>query len=143
LAEILLGQLAKKYQRGKPLLNPKDLAALCAHDFPGNVRELRNVLERSLLKTPEESKWLVPDWNWLRRSIPSTVKEPDTLDHLIPTERKLTTLEAQEYRLIRDTLSETHGGIRRTAAKLGVSPQALLRRLEKWPELRPNAKSGS
>jgi hypothetical protein len=38
--------------------------------------------------------------------------------------------------LIRDTLREVNGGIRRAAAKLGMSPQALLRRLEKWPELR-------
>ena len=51
--------------------------------------------------------------------------------------------EAQEYRLIRETMVETHGGIRRTEAKLGMSPQALLRRLDKWPELRPTAQSRS
>jgi len=50
--------------------------------------------------------------------------------------RDLTPIEAQEYRLIRETLALTNGGIRRAAAKLGMSPQALLRRLEKWPELR-------
>ena len=144
LAETLLNQLAQKYQRRKPLLDAKDLAALSAHDFPGNVRELRNVLERSLLKTPEESKWLVPDWNWLRRSVPSALKPPsDPLLDSMPIDRKLTTLEAQEYRLIRETLVETHGGIRRTAAKLGMSPQALLRRLDKWPELRSTAQSRS
>ena len=53
-----------------------------------------------------------------------------------PAERNLTPIEAQEYRLIKQTLGETNGGIRRAAAKLGMSPQALLRRLEKWPELR-------
>ena len=37
---------------------------------------------------------------------------------------------------IRAALAEANGGIRRAAAKLGLSPQALLRRLEKWPELR-------
>jgi DNA-binding NtrC family response regulator len=61
----------------------------------------------------------------------------------IPPERKLTTIEAQEYRLIREALVETHGGIRRSAAKLGMSPQALLRRLEKWPELRGAKEPGT
>lgn len=143
LAELLLGQLAKKYTRYKPLLTTEDMAKLAAHDFPGNVRELRNVLERSLLKTADDAKWLALDVNWLNRNSTSAaapaVSAPAmaaTSDEAIPAERNLSPLEAQEYRLIRDTLREANGGIRRTATKLGMSPQALLRRLEKWPELR-------
>src|SRR5262249_25142756 len=64
LAELLLTQLTKKYGRTKPLLRAEDVSALCAYDFPGNIRELRNVLERSLLKTDPESRWLVLDRNW-------------------------------------------------------------------------------
>ena len=141
LAETLLSQLAAKYERAKPLLKPDDLAKLAAHSFPGNVRELRNVLERSLLRTGEDAKWLALDLNWLQRSAPAPAAAPpspvasDASDSL-PADRQLTPIEAQEYRLIRDTLRETNGGIRRAAAKLGMSPQALLRRLEKWPELR-------
>ncbi|KMW56061.1 hypothetical protein AIOL_001013 [Candidatus Rhodobacter oscarellae] len=48
----------------------------------------------------------------------------------------LSTLEAQEFNLIRETLIQTNGGIRRAAASLGLTPQSLLRRLQKWPELR-------
>jgi DNA-binding NtrC family response regulator len=136
LAEMLLGQLAAKYGRTKPLLRPEDLAALSKHEFPGNVRELRNVLERSLLKTAEESRWLALDLNWLQRSAPVPAAAPPEPSTESPPERELTPIEAQEYRLIRQTLGETNGGIRRAAAKLGMSPQALLRRLEKWPELR-------
>jgi transcriptional regulator with PAS, ATPase and Fis domain len=51
--------------------------------------------------------------------------------------RELPPLEAQEYEMVRRALVETNGGIRRAAAKLGISHQALLRRLQKWPELRP------
>lgn len=133
LAESLLSQLAQKYGRKKPLLKPEDLAALNNHAFPGNVRELRNVLERSLLKTDQESKWLVMDLNWLNRGV---AKPSAAATDASPIERELTPIEAQEYRLIRETLNQTNGGIRRTATKLGMSPQALLRRLEKWPELR-------
>lgn len=140
LAELILTQLSGRYGRPKPLLKADDLARLGEHDFPGNVRELRNVLERSLLKTDLESKWLVLDVNWLQRRAPASAPteaagvaapiEP------LPAERSLPPIEAQEYRLIREALREANGGIRRAATKLGMSPQALLRRLEKWPELR-------
>ena len=149
LAELLLTQLAQKYSRKKPLLTPEDLQKLSAHDFPGNVRELRNVLERSLLKTSDDAKWLALDVNWLNRNAtvpapqPAAVSTPTIAAPLasgsseaLPADRNLTPIEAQEYRLIRDTLREANGGIRRAATKLGMSPQALLRRLEKWPELR-------
>ena len=138
LAELLLAQLAQKYLRAKPLLRPEDLKRLCAHDFPGNARELRNVLERSLLKTPEDASWLALDMNWLQHGSPAAIPAAHTssVGALPPVDRQLTLLEAQEYRLIGDTLLETRGGIRRAAARLGMSPQALLRRLEKWPELR-------
>ena len=140
LAELLLAQLAQKYARAKPLLKPKEVAALTAHSFPGNVRELRNVLERSLLRTDEGAKWLSLDLNWLNRSPGSGVSGLGSgvtkVIEPLPADRNLSPVEAQEYRLIRDTLREANGGIRRAATKLGLSPQALLRRLEKWPELR-------
>lgn len=141
LAELLLAQLTKKYGRAKPLVTPEDLAKLSAHDFPGNVRELRNVLERSLLKTADDGKWLALDANWLNRSSGATPTASAAAigmdsNEAGPLDRDLSPLEAQEYRLIRVTLRENNGGIRRAANKLGLSPQALLRRLEKWPELR-------
>jgi DNA-binding NtrC family response regulator len=137
LAESLLGQLASKYGRTKPLIRAEDLEALSKHSFPGNVRELRNVLERSLLKTESDSRWLAMDLNWLNRSTKNFAMAAQPIEAISPIERELSPIEAQEYRLIRETLNDTNGGIRRAAAKLGMSPQALLRRLEKWPELRP------
>ncbi len=142
LTEMLLGQLAKRYSRRPPLLKAEDLAALAAYDFPGNVRELRNLLERALLRTDDESKWLALDHSWLNRSASAAassraVPVVASAEAALPPDRDLPPVEAQEYRLIRDMLRENRGGIRRTAAALGLSPQALLRRLEKWPELRP------
>jgi DNA-binding NtrC family response regulator len=144
LAEQLLRQLATKYERRAPLLRAEDLAALQASPFPGNVRELRNVLERALLRTAEDGQWLAIDPAWLKASesrppgaaSPASVPPPST-DDALPAERAgLSPLDAQEYRMIRAALREARGGIRRAAAKVGLSPQALLRRLEKWPELR-------
>jgi DNA-binding NtrC family response regulator len=125
------------------LLQADDLAKLAAHSFPGNVRELRNVIERSLLRTASDTKWLALDLNWLNKNSPAApipapeASSPAPLpDDPLPADRALTPIEAQEYKLIRDTVRANQGGIRRSATVLGMSPQALLRRLEKWPELR-------
>jgi DNA-binding NtrC family response regulator len=110
---------------------------------------LRNILERSLLQTPEDAAWLMLDSTGMGHQRTAARPGPSGPGSNTPVERSaegpdlsaeradLTPLEAQEYRLIRQTLRETHGGIRRAATKLGLSPQALLRRLDKWPELRP------
>ncbi|MGE4482760.1 sigma-54-dependent Fis family transcriptional regulator [Acidocella sp.] len=49
LAEHLLAQIAARYQRPAPRIAPEALRALHDHDWPGNIRELRNVLESGLL----------------------------------------------------------------------------------------------
>lgn len=145
LAADLLAMLCRKYERNPVQITPEDLRALLGYDFPGNVRELRNLLERSLLYTPEDGRWLVINPAWMpgkrsSASLPpaegSAGAAPTPVDALPPERTGLTPLEAQEYRLIRQALVESRGGIRRAAGKLGLSPQALLRRLEKWPELR-------
>jgi DNA-binding NtrC family response regulator len=138
IAEGLLNQLCQKYRRTQPKLNADDLAALRGYSFPGNVRELRNLLERSLLRTNESAAHLTIDLAWLNGRNPPVARaaqEPQPVSFASPP-RQLSALEQQEYDLIARTLAVENGGIRRAASKLGLTHQALLRRLQKWPELR-------
>ena len=137
LIETLLTQLCDKYRRKKPFLRPGELSAMRAYHFPGNVRELRNLLERGLLRTPEDASWLAFDLAWLSGT-PSAAPSGPAADLLAPPqpERQLNAIDLQEYRLIQQALQAEGGGIRRAATRLGITHQALLRRLEKWPELR-------
>ena len=48
LAESVLQRLSRRMNATPPALSPPALSALCAYSFPGNVRELENVLERAL-----------------------------------------------------------------------------------------------
>jgi DNA-binding NtrC family response regulator len=143
IAGSLLTQLCEKYRRQPPALRPADLQALRGHSFPGNVRELRNLLERSLLRTDESSRELTMDLEWLHsRGEGSTPALADTVPAAsAQASRALSPLEQQEYELIAKALASEHGGIRRAAARLGLTHQALLRRLQKWPELRQAAAS--
>jgi two-component system, NtrC family, response regulator PilR len=47
LAEHILGQLAAEWQLPQPQLSADAVELLQSHDFPGNVRELENILERA------------------------------------------------------------------------------------------------
>ncbi|HEV2331320.1 MAG TPA: sigma-54 dependent transcriptional regulator [Verrucomicrobiae bacterium] len=137
IIEFLLARLCEKYSRKKPALKDSDLEALRKYRFPGNVRELRNLLERALLHTAEYANSLAFDLAWLPLSSEvstgpaafAPVSEPAIV-------RQLNAIDMQEYRLIQQALIAESGGIRRAAARLGINHQSLLRRLEKWPELR-------
>ncbi len=50
LAAYLSDEIALRLGRPAPTLAPEALANLLAYDFPGNVRELANVLERALVR---------------------------------------------------------------------------------------------
>ncbi len=141
IARALLARLCEKYHRTQPALRAQDLGALRSYHFPGNVRELRNLLERSLLRANPASSELAMDLEWLRGrdSLPSRDASGPMVS--LASSRPLSPLEQQEYELIAKTLASENGGIRRAAAKLGLTHQALLRRLQKWPELRQTAGS--
>jgi two-component system, NtrC family, response regulator PilR len=48
LAKAILGRLSRDLPSGPAKLAADAVAALCAYDFPGNIRELENILERAL-----------------------------------------------------------------------------------------------
>ncbi|WP_437626122.1 sigma-54 interaction domain-containing protein [Sorangium sp. So ce1151] len=49
LAELFAARLARRLERPAPRLAPEATAALLAHTWPGNIRELRHVIERAVV----------------------------------------------------------------------------------------------
>jgi DNA-binding NtrC family response regulator len=99
-------------------LSEDAVAALQAHDWPGNVRELRNSIERAKLLAREHSV-AVADLN-----LPAVTRAA-------PRESEQLSKEVLEA-----SLREAGGNISRAAQSLGLSRQALYRRLERF-NLRP------
>ncbi len=95
------------------------LAVLSAHDYPGNVRELSNIIEHAFMLLLEGQIELT---HLPTELIPTTVSRPK--------DRKLVeTLSAIEARAIR-TAIERHGGNRLAAAQeLGIHKSTLFRKI--------------
>mgnify|MGYP002780001972 CR=1 FL=1 len=62
LAEHFFTRYAAEQGISAPRISPEAMAALQAYDWPGNVRQLRNVVERTVILTPRERLAIVePD----------------------------------------------------------------------------------
>ena len=111
-------------------LTPEAVAALETYDFPGNVRELMNTIENALIVSegaaiqPEHLRFWSPDAEVLT----PPVAEIDEANPLPPVVEAM--LAEQEQ--IRRALAANRGNIAKTARQLGLSRQALYRRMEKY-----------
>jgi DNA-binding NtrC family response regulator len=119
LARHFLGETLK--------LSDDAAAALLAHDWPGNVRELRNSIERAKLLAREQLV-KAADLNLPAPSRAAAESEPDR--------RSDRDAEQPSRELIEASLREAGGNISRAAQSLGLSRQALYRRMERF-NLRP------
>ncbi|HEY2684194.1 MAG TPA: sigma-54 dependent transcriptional regulator [Steroidobacteraceae bacterium] len=89
-------------------------AALVAHDWPGNVRELRNSIERAKLLARDRIV-TAADLN-----LPAATRAPT---------RELDNVSRE---VIEATLREASGNVSRAAQSLGLSRQALYRRMDRY-----------
>ncbi|QIP12874.1 sigma-54-dependent Fis family transcriptional regulator [Spirosoma aureum] len=125
LAEHFLKKYAKQYNRSVSGLSPALLAEMKQYRWPGNVRELQHAVERAvILARPELTQGtLLEPGNFVFRKDASTTTSPvnETLQ-----------LEDMERQLIQQAMQKHRGSITDVARELGVSRQALYRRLEKF-----------
>ncbi len=114
-------------ENGRPLLKISEPAmrCLCAMDWPGNVRQLQNVLERAvILCTGDE----------LDREILGLSEEMDTTEKT----REMTgdlTLRDMERELILRKLTTTRGNRTKAAQELGISVRTLRNKLNIYTDL--------
>lgn len=118
LAEAFLPEFAPS--DGAPrYLGDAAQEALVDYDFPGNVRELRNRIQRATLVSQQEE--LSPaDLGLDAAALPSSVPPPPSGEDAVRTD------ESAE---IEEALHRARGVISRAAADLGMSRQALYRRM--------------
>jgi PAS domain S-box-containing protein len=121
LVEYLIDRYAKKAGKKIRNIDKKTLALFQEYNWPGNIRELQNVVERAVVLCDTET--FSVDATWLRRELPP---EPYPLN---PLPRGLGRLEeTKEKEMIEAALAQTGGrvsGPSGAAVLLGVPRQTL------------------
>jgi len=133
LAAHFLGKFSEKHAKPMTRIDGEAMRALLAYDFPGNVRELENLLERAtIMETknvisigsfpPNVTKFVTQEAAWVRKKQESFPEEGVFLD---------TEMDRLEKIHLVNALDKT-GGNRTEAAKLlNISLRSLRYRLQK------------
>jgi PAS domain S-box-containing protein len=118
LVEYFIDRYARKSGKTIRHVNKKTLQLLQSYPWPGNIRELQNVIERSVILC--ESDVFSIDESWLHLPFPAT----ESKRHIELPRR----LEAQEKDMIEEALKESRGrvfGPTGAATKLGIPRSTL------------------
>lgn len=122
LARLVLKRLSERYGQTRTL-SREALDVMCRYHYPGNIRELENILERIFVMTTEEQIQV--------EDLPGYLSEGLYLSHGHPTElpfhAALNQLEAQYLR----AACETHHRQVDIARALGVSQPTVARMMKK------------
>jgi len=107
-------------ERSMSDISPDALEYLKSYEYPGNIRELQNLIERACILAGEERI----ERNHLPLSRAPSTGEPSELLSMGLS------LEQVEKRMIREALDRAHGNKTKAAALLGISRRALYSRME-------------
>jgi len=122
LLTYFLRRFNERFRRDVKGIAPDAMAALTAYDFPGNIRELENLLERAFaLGARDEIE---------RTNLPDLTTKPDAppaeVDDVLPT------LDQAERDLIARALDRFRNDKEQAARALGLTVRTLYRRIKKF-----------
>ena len=121
LAGYFVRQFAARSGRPGVRLSSEAVDALSSYDFPGNVRELRNIIEHAVLTANQE----VLDLD----ALPDYLRSAARLMQSRSTKPSLAELEAV---YIREVLEHTRGNKTRAAEILGISRKNLYEKMRRY-----------
>ena len=126
LVHHFLAQLRETYQRSGLRVGAPALHWLQAQPLPGNIRELKNLVERAVLVSGHDE--LTPaDFQQSGNAATAPFAAPGA-----PPVSSALTLDQLEAQAIRQSVAHHQGNLSRVARALGLSRGALYRRLDKY-----------
>jgi DNA-binding NtrC family response regulator len=117
LAEHFLAQLAEIHRKPRLAFAPAALAALEGYSYPGNVRELRSIVERAVIVSAQPQV--------LPQDLPAHVREASAAGGKV-------SLEEMERAYITEVLDYTRGKKTLAAQILGISRKTLLEKRKRY-----------
>jgi two-component system response regulator AtoC len=111
---------------------PAAAELMTKYPWPGNIRELKNVIERTMILAPEGDIDAIFLPEEIRDYAPEAeAAEPPSHWDVSPSGHQYVTLRELEERYIREVLALTGNNKTQAARILGIHPTSLLRRLKK------------
>lgn len=129
LVEHYVARFAADRRVPPPEIAPDAMAALQAGDWPGNVRQLRNVIERTMILAPNDRIARIE-----LDMLPAETSAADTMDDTMPNAIMTAPLrearENFEREYLKVQIKRFSGNISRTANFIGMERSALHRKLK-------------
>jgi two-component system response regulator AtoC len=123
LTHHFIGQLSEENAREIHSITPEAMEALSKYEWPGNIRELRNMMERMVVMARGDRLTL--------RDVPAEIRsDSENGGGRLNTEEQ--SLEAVEKQMIAQALKANNGNRTRAAEQLGISRRTLHRKLNEF-----------
>ncbi|MBT3922825.1 MAG: sigma-54-dependent Fis family transcriptional regulator [Nitrospina sp.] len=123
LAEHFMNQFCQENSRNPFKIDPATLTLLKKYRWPGNIRELGNIIERTCLMCQGDT--LLPSHLFFDEELPSSGKKEANFTG---------TIYEMEKELILQTLEEVSGNKTKAAESLGISIRTLRNKLNEYNE---------
>jgi len=118
LAEHFIQKYAEKNQQHIRKISPQVIDLFMRYSWPGNIRELENVIQRAVILCKEDT--LMPDVLPAAFKNLTNIQPHDSVDSLVGL-----SIKEVEKELILRTLEQTNHNITRTAEILGITRRGL------------------
>lgn len=124
LAESFLDKFSKEYNKNLKFIDLDAMNLLVQYHWKGNVRELRNVIERAVVVAEEKEEVL------FKKHLPPQIigKENDTKDEM----KSQMTLKEYEKFIINNTLKQVDGNKTKASEILGIKRQTLYNKIKEY-----------
>jgi len=127
LLEFFLNIYAKENKRKKLSFSKEAWDVLLRYDYPGNVRELQNILQRAVILSRKEVV-TINDLPTVLKQAPSESELPAGWKQQSLTDQ----VERLEKEMVFEALRVNNGNQSKAAKQLGISERNLRYRLHKW-----------
>jgi formate hydrogenlyase transcriptional activator len=124
LVEYFIDRFGKRAGKKFRTIDKESLRLLQTYDWPGNIRELQNVIERAVILCDGET--FSVDETWIRREHPLARSRPSALNRV---------LALQEKEMIEAALAESYGrisGLSGAARRLGLPARTLDSKIKRF-----------
>jgi len=130
LVDHFLRKCNKRSLKPVQSMSPEEIETLMEYGWPGNIRELENLVERAVVMGTQSSLYL-EELAKIKRMAQHWEEIPQESDSTrIPSPAPDKTLEAMEKDHIIQVLKSTRGNKRQTARILDINPSTLWRKMK-------------